>query len=39
MYLFLDFEPQLGKLKEFNNKRMKVRVKRGFKSSPLSPKN
>ena len=36
---FLDFELELGKSKELNNKRMRVRVKRAFKSYFLSPKN
>ena len=39
IYLFLDFELELGKSKELNNKRMRVRVKRAFKSYFLSPKN
>ena len=32
MYFFIDFELQLGNSKEFNNERMKVQVKRTFKS-------
>ena len=38
VYLFLDFELKLSKSKEFNNKRMKVQVKRAFKSYFLSSK-
>ena len=38
VYLFLDFELQLRKSKEFNNNQMKVLVKRALKSFFLSPK-
>ena len=38
VYIFLDFELYLCKSKEFNNKQMKVQVKRALKSYFLSPK-
>ena len=31
VYIFLEFEPYLRKSKEFNNKQMKVQVKRALK--------
>ena len=39
VYLLLDSELYIDKPKEFNNERMKVQVKRAFKSYFLSPKN
>ena len=38
VYLFLDFELQLRKSKEFNNNQIKVLFKRALKSFFLSPK-
>ena len=36
-YLFLNFELQLGKSKEFNNEEMEAQVKRAFKSFYFLP--
>ena len=39
MYVFLDSELKLGKSKDFNNKAIKVMVKRAFKNYFCHQKN